>query len=82
MRTITNAYLEAGHISQTLLLTATALGLNTWLSAVMREYFLKEILHIDENRYLLASIVSAGYGTNDPIPALLKGKYLDDNIPL
>lgn len=70
-RVLSNAYLEAGHISQTLLLTATALGLSTWLSAVMREYYLQPIMQISGNQQLLTSVVSVGYGANTAIPILV-----------
>lgn len=43
------AYVEAGHISQTFQLVATALGLNTWLTGALTDHQVESLLGIEEN---------------------------------
>lgn len=43
------AYVEAGHISQTFQLVATALGLSTWLTGALTDHQVESLLNIEEN---------------------------------
>lgn len=43
------AYVEAGHISQTFQLVATALGLSTWLTGALTDHQVESLLTIEEN---------------------------------
>lgn len=60
-------YLDAGHLSQTLLLTATALQLQTWLSGAFRTDVVEALLKLEEYQLPTLSI-SLGYGPVNPIP--------------
>ena len=64
---ITN-YLEAGHCSQNLLLTATAMNLNTWITGTFRDEKLSESLKIVKKPYFPFFFVGLGYGSNKAIP--------------
>jgi SagB-type dehydrogenase family enzyme len=57
-------FLEAGHISQTLLLSATALGLRTWISASMRDEFIADKLGVDGRQVFPVTSVYIGHGTD------------------
>lgn len=61
-------YLEAGHISQTVLLSATSLGLKTWLSGSMRDEFIAKKLGLDGRRLFPVTSVYLGNGTGNAIP--------------
>lgn len=65
-------FLEAGHISQTTLLNATALGLNTWLSGSMRDEFIAEKLGLDGWGGFPVSSVFIGHGTAEAIPQKIR----------
>lgn len=65
-------FLEAGHISQTLLLGATALGLNTWLSGSMRDGFIAEKFQVDGYRSFPVSSVFIGHGSEEAVPRKFK----------
>lgn len=61
-------FLEAGHISQNLLLSATALGLKTWLSGTMRDGYVAEKFQVDGCRCFPVTAVFVGNGTDDAVP--------------
>lgn len=67
---------EAGHLSQTTLLTATSLGLKTWLSATIRDNYVSKILELESPRCHGVSFMVFGYGNNDPVPAKIKEHLL------
>lgn len=54
---------EAGHLSQNVLLTATALGLQTWLSGSFRDDFLQDKLSLAPYRFV-SLFVGLGRGSN------------------
>ncbi len=59
-------FLDAGHLSQTFQLTATALSLNTWISGYFRDDELNEFLEIEgENK---APIIFVGVGKGERTP--------------
>jgi SagB-type dehydrogenase family enzyme len=62
-----SCYLEAGHISQNILLSATALKLNTWISGAFRDDILQNILHLPYYRFA-SLFIGMGSGTNEAIP--------------
>lgn len=65
-------YLEAGHISQTTLLGATALGLRTWLTGSVRDSFIADKFQIDGNRSFPVTSVFIGNGSDDAVPAKIR----------
>lgn len=58
------AYVEAGHISQTFQLVATALGLSTWLTGALTDHQVESLLRIEENNPEQA-IFFVGCGKSD-----------------
>lgn len=69
--------LDIGHASQTILLTATALGLNTWLTGAFADTEVEEFLEIKLPAESALFFVAAGYGDNktvdeDMLKAVLK----------
>ncbi len=75
-RALLVGYNEAGHLSQTTLLTATAMGFNTWLSATLRDDYVTEILNLESPRCHAISFIVFGHGKRDPVPAMLKERLL------
>lgn len=65
-------FLEVGHISQTALLNATALGLKTWLTGSMRDEFVAQKFGLDGWRAFPVSCVFVGQGTDAAIPDKIK----------
>lgn len=62
------ALLDLGHVSQTFLLTATALNLQTWLTAAFKEKEVHNLLQlqgIQESPFLFLGV---GHGTGQTIP--------------
>ncbi|OPA83330.1 dehydrogenase [Pseudomonas fluorescens] len=55
------ALIEAGHIAQTTQLIATAMGLNTWLSAALNDSKVEKALGIQDLREQLVLFVGGGY---------------------
>lgn len=66
------ALLDAGHASQTFLLTATALGLNTWLTGAFSDQGVKELLQIQDSSEHPLFFVGAGHGSNDSLHPKLR----------
>lgn len=60
---------DIGHASQTVLLSATALGLNTWITAAFADTQVEKILGINETTEAPLLFVGAGYGDNRSIDA-------------
>ena len=69
--------LDIGHVSQTFLLCATALGLNTWLTAAFKDDELHRLLGIDGINEGAIFYVAAGKGSNKAIPEKML-QYLRD----
>jgi SagB-type dehydrogenase family enzyme len=64
---------DIGHASQTFLLTATALKLNTWLTAAFSDSQLEDFLKIPSSSESPLFFVGAGYGDNQSFdPLILK----------
>lgn len=65
--------LDAGHVSQTCLLTATSLGLQTWMSGAFHDSRLEELLEIpqDSSEYPIL-FIGVGYGDTEVIEPLLE----------
>jgi SagB-type dehydrogenase family enzyme len=62
------ALLDLGHASQTFLLTATALGLQTWITAAFEEKRINDILQLENIKESPFLFLGAGYGTGQTIP--------------
>lgn len=71
------AYLEAGHVSQTALLSATALGLHTWITGTFRDDVVDEMLQLKGSPCFASFFVGLGYGSNCSIP----DKFLEYAAP-
>jgi SagB-type dehydrogenase family enzyme len=57
---------ECGHLSQNVLLSATALKLQTWISGTFRDDFLQERLELPSYRFV-SLFIGIGHGTNQAI---------------
>lgn len=68
---------EAGHLSQTILLTATAMGLKTWLTATLRDDYLTRVLQLESPRCHVLTFIALGHGRNDPVPDKIKRLLLE-----
>lgn len=55
------AYVEAGHISQTFQLVATALGLNTWLTGALTDDQVETLLGLEDNAEQPLFFVGCGH---------------------
>jgi SagB-type dehydrogenase family enzyme len=64
--------LEAGHISQTLQLTATALGMKTWVTAALSEEKIEQALGLNNLCEQPLLFVGAGYSNGEALCAELK----------
>lgn len=60
--------LDIGHTSQTTLLTATALGLNTWMTGAFKDSDLEKFLGIDGIKETALFFIGIGKGTGQAIP--------------
>lgn len=70
-RAYRNVLYDIGHVSQTFLLTATALGFATWLTGAFHDTQVENFLGISNSTESILLFVGAGYG--DPLT-------LDDNM--
>lgn len=68
-------YADAGHLSQTILLTATALGIHTWMSGTFRDDYVSKSLQIDGTSRFASFFVGLGYGNNESIPQKFIDKF-------
>lgn len=62
-----HALLDAGHLSQTILLCATNLGLLTWLTAAIRDTEAESMLNLEGEHLSPAMFVGFGCGSYSPI---------------
>lgn len=65
------ALVEVGHISQTIQLVSTALGLGTWLTGALNESLIEKFLALSSQQEVLF-FVGAGYTTGEDVPKVLK----------
>ena len=61
------ALLEVGHISQSLQLCATSLGLNTWLTAALSEQKIEKALYLPDLSEQVFLFFGAGNSNNQEI---------------
>ncbi|GAB6404684.1 hypothetical protein PMHK_21120 [Pseudomonas sp. MHK4] len=54
------AYIEAGHISQTFQLAATAMGLNTWLTGALTDDQVEALLGLEDSPEQVLFFVGCG----------------------
>lgn len=62
------ALLDLGHVSQTFLLSATAVGLKTWITGSFADSEIDNFLGIDGHKESVILYVGAGEGTGQAIP--------------
>jgi len=67
-RAYSAALLDIGHVSQTFQLSATALGLNTWLTGHFFDNQVEEFLEIDGLNESAILFVGAGFGKGETFP--------------
>lgn len=67
--------LDIGHVSQTFLTCATALDMQTWITAAFHDSQVEDFLAIDGNKETVILFVGAGKGNNQSIPRIMQ-KYL------
>lgn len=60
--------LDVGHISQTFLLAATALGLDTWITGAFEDSAIEDLLSLDQDTESVILYVGAGHGSGQTIP--------------
>lgn len=66
------AVLDAGHISQTCLLTATALNIQTWITGAFYEQQVNEFLKLDGIHQAPFIYIALGHGSGASIPEKIK----------
>lgn len=66
------SFFEAGHISQTLQLVATGLGLQTWLTANFRDNIINDAIGLDGSRCFALGFVGVGHAEKTPLPQKMK----------
>ncbi|KZL05488.1 Nitroreductase family protein [Pseudovibrio axinellae] len=66
--------LEAGHFSQTAQLCATALGLNTWITAAFKDVRVEELLSITEERTIPLMFLGIGKGRYHPMNSIMESR--------
>lgn len=66
------ALMDVGHISQTTLLIATALGFQTWVSGAFREDQAKKLLQLTTIEEAPLFFIGLGHGSNQMLPAAIK----------
>lgn len=75
------AYVEAGHISQTFQLTATELGLSTWLTGALSDEQVEKLLGLEDATEQPLFFVGAGYGDGEvqckELKALMENRERD-----
>lgn len=71
-RSYRDVFLDAGHLSQTFLLSATAIGLRTWVTAWFRDSEISRILDISGYEHAPLFFLSIGHGENKAIPDQLE----------
>jgi len=57
---------ESGHVSQNILLSATSLGLHTWITGSFRDDFVLEKLLLDSDEFV-SLFIGFGKGSNAPV---------------
>lgn len=67
-RALKPTLLDLGHVSQTFLLTATALNLQTWITAAFEEKEVDELLQLPSIKESPFVFLGVGYGTGQAIP--------------
>lgn len=63
--------MDSGHASQTILLTSTTLGLNTWLSGAFSDSKVKEFLEIKEDGEAPLMFIAGGHGDSNSLNPLM-----------
>lgn len=71
------ALLDAGHISQSIQLIATSLGLSTWVSAAINEACLESVIG-EINQIAPLLFVGAGFSTGRDMPEVLENLHASE----
>jgi SagB-type dehydrogenase family enzyme len=72
-RSYKDIYLDAGHVSQTCLLSATALNLQTWVTAWFRDRELSSLLDISGMETAPLFFIGLGHGSGQAVPTAFLG---------
>lgn len=70
-RSYRNMLLDIGHVSQTFLMSATALGLQTWITGAFHDSLIEDFLALDANSESVILFLGAGKGSNHAIPKIM-----------
>ena len=73
-RALKPALLDLGHVSQTFLLIATALNMQTWMTAAFEEKEVSSILQLESIKESPFLFLGVGYGTGQTIPDNMRQK--------
>lgn len=73
-RNYRNVFLDVGHASQTILLTATALKILTWETAAFRDSELSTLINVDGKVICPVFFIGLGNGEKSSIPSEIKEK--------
>ena len=71
-RALRVGFMDVGHLSQTFLLSATALGLNTWLTGAFEDNKVHQLLNLPFDYHAPLLFLGAGKGNNNPIPSVFE----------
>ena len=75
-RAYRNVLYDVGHVSQTFLLSATGLGLDTWLTGAFHDHAVESFLEIDGVKEGALLFLGAGHGNPVTIDETMKARLL------
>lgn len=67
-RTYRIMLMDMGHVSQTALLNATALGLQTWITGALEDSPIEQFLEIDKTNESIMLFLGVGHGNGESLP--------------
>lgn len=73
-RAYRNVLYDVGHVSQTALLTATALGLETWITGAFHDEVVEQFLDVDGVKEAALFFIGAGHGDAVTIDETMKSR--------
>ena len=71
-RAYRNVLLDVGHVSQTFLLTASSLGLETWLTGAFIDSHIEQALGLDTQTQPVFFFLGVGHGSGGAFDDLMK----------
>ncbi len=75
------ALMDVGHVSQTTLLVATALGLHTWMSGAFQDDKANKLLNITTTDEAPLFFIGLGQGSNQMLPPVIKSMIKGEITP-